>query len=450
MFSDKEFLLVFGGGMGLSFFYLILRLSAGVDNKAEMVVSGTMIFMQIIPFLLYMALLVIHIKMLYYAKRFMDKSVEGEFKKSFKLLNYSEMITVLSVFWILLISADFPNFYESWAQNPVSALKISFFPYWFFETFMHGRTGNWQFTILWHLPLTVFSALFEVFTYKKYYKAKHRYTHMYPSVSAPDFFNAFISKRKKGRSTSLIIPTDSLEEIEVPPCETVPRKDNGKTDPYSPLGKNLGNNSLYVVDSELLGKRKNTFKTQAEIDAEEGGFFSGEDADDTMISFLPKRKKNIDKKSEEYAKLQSQNLSNSEKIQPQPVQAENKADDPTEKPYDEEIPLDIDYQSFYRTNKEKEILEQQKQNAQNPNIMAAEAGMLSGSDAQAKHEKALDDEIPLDIDYQSFYKVKDTEEKKAEKEKSKNLVPCPFCGTLNLEDRDECIFCGAELNRGDY
>lgn len=449
MFSDKEFLLVFGGGLSTALLYMVCKLSVTIDISAAEVIGFLLPFLQLIPLSLYLTLLVIHINLLYESRKFMGKSVDGSFKNTFKLLNYSEVITVICVFWVFLIFIDIPTFYTAWASEPAGAAKMSFFPYWLFDTFIRGGNYNWRFAVLWHLPFTIFTVIFEIITYSKYFKARHRYTNMYPSVPAGDFYNTFISRRRRERH-NLVIPTDNLEKIEVPRCEAISEDSLKNQDGSSPLGKNLGNNSLYVVDSELLSKRRNTFKTQAEIDAEEDGFFSREEAEDTMISFLPKRKKNIDQKSEEYERIQKQNQGNPESVRSdtqKPAEAEEKTQNKN-MPYDSEIPLDFDYQSFYRVKETKdekdggkEASDKEEETEKQSFEPCSFCGTLNPEDreecifcgAQLKSEEPEEEEE----DFWQLIKGKS---------EPRELKPCPFCGTLNPKGRKECIFCGIDID----
>lgn len=390
-----------------------------LNSDTADLVSAIVVFFQIIPFILYSALIYFHVKMLYLSGKFLNRSVEGDFKKTSRLLNYSEMITVLSVFWIFLLLTDIPTFINLWAEYPAAAAKLSLFPYWLICDISY----RWDYAIMWFLPFTLFSAVLEIVTYTKYYKAKKLFTYLYPSVDAPDFYNTFISARKKERHT-LVIPKDNLEEIEVPPCEAAaPKEKKGKeTDPSSPLGKNLGNNSLYVVDPELLNnKRRNTYKTQAEIDAEEGGFFSREEGTDDMISFFPKRKANIDKQSQEYSRIQI--LNEMGNVQPEDLKAEKTPQKNT--PYDSEIPLDFDYQSFYRTKDPKEK-EESKENEPKKEVTLITCPFCGTVNPEDRNECIFCGAS-------------------LESEKDRELIPCPFCGTINPDDRGECIFCGADL-----
>lgn len=419
MFSTKEYFAVFGVGIALSLLCFICRLCIALNAAAANIVGGIAVFLQCIPFVLYLVLTVIHINILYLSRKFMDRSVEGDFKKTYKLFNYSELLTVASVLGIMLMSMDVPNFINILKTDFSTAVKLSFFPYWL----TCDLFNRWDYAIMWHLPFTVFSAALEVFTYTKYFKAKERFTYLYPSVDVSDIYNAFISARKKERHT-LIIPKDNLEEIDVPPVDVIPQKEKNekKTDSSSPLGKNLGNNSLYVVDPELLNnKRRTTYKTQAEIDAEEGGFFSREEGTDDMISFFPKRKANIDKQSQEYSRIQI--LNEMGNVQPEDLKA-NKTPQ-TNTPYDSEIPLDFDYQSFYRTKdpKEKEEPKKEEHKEEVTLISCPFCGTVN----------------PDDRDECIFCGAS------IESEKKRELVSCPFCGTVNPDSRGECIFCGADL-----
>ncbi|MBD5081522.1 MAG: hypothetical protein HDT44_07130 [Ruminococcaceae bacterium] len=420
MFSTKEYALV-ALELAFSILYFICQLCMMIDSKTAELVSIIVVFFQIIPFVLYTLLTFIHIKMLYLSAKFMKRSVEGDFKQTFTLLKYSEMITVLCVFWVFLFSIDISTFINIWADYPAAAAKLTFFPYWLTCDISY----RWTYAIMWFLPYTVFTVILELVTYSKYYKAKKRFTFFYPSVDVPNFYNAFISARRKERHT-LIIPKDNLEEIEVPPDDRIPptEKNEKEPDPSSPLGKNLGNNSLYVVDPELLNnKRRNTYKTQAEIDAEDeyGRFFGREEGTDTMISFFPKRKANIDKQSQEYSRIQI--LNEMGNVQPEDLKPKEQPRN-SNTPYDSEIPLDFDYQSFYRNDpKEKEQPKKEEHKEEYTLITCPFCGTVN----------------PDDRDECIFCGAS------IESEKKKELVSCPFCGTINPDDRGECIFCGAEL-----
>ena len=409
-------------GLSLSILYVIFKFCITINSATANMIGGVLIALQIIPFALYLALTVIHIKILYLSKKFMDRSVEGDFKKTYQLFNYSELLTVLSAFGILIMSIDIPTFINILKENFSIAVKLSFFPYWL----TCDLFNRWDFAVMWHLPFTVFSVVLEIFTYAKYFKAKQRFTYLYPSVDVPEFYNAFISARRKERHT-LIIPKDNLEEIEVPPCDVIPPKEKNEKepDPTSPLGKNLGNNSLYVVDPELLkDKRRTTYKTQAEIDAEDeeyGRFFGREEGTDDMISFFPKRKANIDKQSQEYSRIQI--LNEMGNVQPEDLRPKEQPQK-SNTPYDSEIPLDFDYQSFYRNDpKEKEQPKKEEHKEEHTLISCPFCGTVNPDD----REECIFCGASI------------------ESEKKKELVSCPFCGTVNPDSRGECIFCGAEL-----
>ncbi|MDE7281815.1 MAG: hypothetical protein K2N36_08780, partial [Ruminiclostridium sp.] len=178
MFSTKEYFAIFGAGVALSLLYFVCRFSIAINVDAAEVVGGIAVFLQCIPFLIYSALTVIHVFILYLSRKFMDRSVEGDFKKTYKLFNYSEVLTVASILGIFVMSMDIPNYVNILKADFSMAVKLSFFPYWLTCTLF----DRWNYAIMWHLPFTVFSIVLELITYKKYFKAKQRFTYLYPSV----------------------------------------------------------------------------------------------------------------------------------------------------------------------------------------------------------------------------------------------------------------------------
>ncbi len=456
MFSDKEYIIVCGGGLGVCFWFFILRISGALSNGQTPWVFEHMRSMQSLVIIPFAILIYLHIRMLYEARKFMDDKLKEGFKDSYKFLYWSETISVVIALTFIFGLFDLPYYIDAWNSDPIWALKLSFYPYWWYEAFLtgflHGST-SYQTAVVWYYPLFIFSLVLEIITYKKYFFAKSIYCHLHPSVPCSDIYNAFLTKYKNGRNShNLIIQKDELAEIEIPEnsqYKAIPKKEQSEEDVESPLGKNLGNNSLYVVDENLLPKRRNVFKTQAEID-EENGFFGGEDIKDNM--FLFKRSKNAEnQKSEPKNTANTQSAAQSGSAEESNPTVQGKKD----QPLDHEIPMDFDYQSFYRTNKEKELQSKNKSaEATLTGLDITESTAAKGSAAANQPMEsgaAIDDEIPLDFDYQSFYRFK--EEKKEEKQEETenanaqaNLVTCPFCGTVNANGREECIFCGAELN----
>lgn len=388
MLSDSEYYLVGGVGIGLGFVYFIFKLSVtlgGVMGKRIDFAESYMLFMQCMVFLLFIGLIFIHICMLYVAKKHYFK-IKKDFNKYYTYLYWSETLSVLAALSLLFALADFVAYIAAWKTDPLETLKMSFFPYWFYDTFSNGNTENNSLAVVWYYPLFILSTVIQLISYNSFYKTKKRYSYFYPSVPCSDIYNAFSTRRKNKNPHSLIIPKDDLEDIEVPPCEAIPQDLNKKNKEERlralGIGKNLSSNSLYVIDPGLLKKRKNTFITQAEIDAEESGSFSGEETVNDMLFF--KRKKEAELKKEE-----------------------NKTDS---------------------------------------GISEIAVEKAAPAAAEKPKEKPLDQEIPLDFDYQSFYRARDKKEEGSKKAEENNLAPCPFCGTLNTKDREECIFCGADLN----
>lgn len=443
MFSDKEYILIGGVGIGVSFCYFILRISIPLTSALGGMIDWVLSYVRIMQSLViipFAILTVLHIRMLYEARKFMDDKLKEGFKDSYKLLYWSETITVVIVLTLLFGLLDLPYYISAWKLDPIRALKLSFYPYWWYEAYLTSYSlTSYQYAVVWYYPLFLFSLIFEIITYKKYFFAKSIYCHLHPSVPCSDIYNAFSTRRRNKNPHSLVVPKDELENIEVPPCEAIPQKEKKQTDPSSPLGKNLGNNTLYVVDENLLPQHKNAFKTQAELDAEEGGFFSGEETVYNMMFFAKRKKEAELNKKEKDASVIDANLSGKKEetipaVSPQPK----------EEPLDQEIPLDFDYQSFYRSKNRSADKEKETDSPfqQSPSVNG------STDTAPAQSGNALDDEISLDFDYQSFYKVKDKKEEKDKKKEESNLISCPFCGTLNAGDREECIFCGAALSEG--
>lgn len=283
MFSYKE-LVVFAGSIGFGLSYMIFKLSYEMaKTMADQDVEAIRDFMlryQVLVFLMYAALILVHLLMIYVSRRFVKDPVKENFTNSGWLVSASGTLWLFVAISLIMSLFDGFNFLAMWVLQTGEALKFSCFFYWFYRVFNDPVPELSQIAVLWQIPMIFLEIFIGLRAYKRYYDAKRLFTHLYPNIVRTGIYNAFASRSKNGDKVHIEVPQEIAEASE----ENFDASDNE----IVPLKKNLGNNSLFSVDT--LPKEKTILRTQAEIDAEYEAFFSEAPVPASSADIIPAAK----------------------------------------------------------------------------------------------------------------------------------------------------------------
>lgn len=264
MFSYKE-VVVFASSIGFGISYMIFKLSYEMaKTMADQDVEAIRDFMlryQVLVFFLYVALILVHLLMLYVSRRFVKDPVKDNFENSGWLASASGTLWLFVAISLIMAMFDGFNFLAMWAVQPGQAAKFSCFFYWFYRVYNDPVPELSQIAVLWQIPMILLEVLIGFLAYRRYYDAKRLFVRLYPNIVRTGIYNAFSSRSKNGDNVHIEVPRDIAESAQTK-----------SEDESNLLQKTLGNNSLFSVDP--LPKEKTIIKTQSEIDAEYEAFFS--------------------------------------------------------------------------------------------------------------------------------------------------------------------------------
>ena len=262
--SNKE-VAVFAGSIGFGLSYMIFKIAyeyaKNVNGQDVKAIRDFMVRYQVLVFLLYVVLFLLHLFMIYISRRFVKDPVKENFEKSGWLVGASGTLWLFVAISLIMALFDGTNFLAMWTLKTGEALKFSCFFYWFYRVYNDPIPELSQYAVLWQLPMILIEVVVGLHSYNRYYNAKKLFLHLYPNLVRTGIYNAFHSNSKNGNKLHIAQPEDATDNSPRPSAEET-----------GMLQKPLGNNRLFSVDA--LPKEKNILKTQQEIDGEYEEIFS--------------------------------------------------------------------------------------------------------------------------------------------------------------------------------
>lgn len=262
--SNKE-VAVFAGSIGFGLSYMIFKIAyeyaKNVNGQDVKAIRDFMVRYQVLVFLLYAVLFLIHLFMLYRSNKFVKNPVKENFDQRGWLVGASGTLWLFVAISLIMALFDGTNFLAMWTLKTGEALKFSCFFYWFYRVYNDPIPELSQYAVLWQIPMIIVEVVVGLHSYNRYYNAKKLFLHLYPNLVRTGIYNAFHSNSKNGNRLHMVQPEDTTDILPQPSAEET-----------GMLQKPLGNNRLFSVDA--LPKEKNILKTQQEIDGEYEEIFS--------------------------------------------------------------------------------------------------------------------------------------------------------------------------------